>query len=649
LGENFDRFNFAIHKEKEMADFRKWFLALAMLVVVLGSVAPASAQNVVCTVAPAVIPNLRQEGFTELTGDILLSCVRGPSPAPTGGTAPQASISVTYSAPITSRIMTAGNAAGPLTDAVLTVDDPSPANQLVCGVANGTNALNPVGCLSVSDGLTYNTPTKYNVFQGQKTQTPSVNSITFYGVPVDAPMTSRTYRISNVRVDATVVPGGVAFLSPVYAFVSTGSSTSILVSNQSNGNYVGYVSQGLLTSASGTNPPFLQCQSYGNTVVGSVTFQENFVTAFKLQGANASTTGGSGSGSYPQNTPGTVYYTESGLEIAVTGGESGVADSPTELQTTISNIPAGVVISVDNWALSTTGAAGCTVNDGGQTICTTPSDATMILPVSSLPDPWMNTVTAVTDGSESSVQVVWAITNTNPQATDTLTFNIYASFTGAPGTPGSPATGVQAGELSSFYPTLPAANYAAPGPFPSFSSTKDVGTTPTSLFTVSLCQTILLFPYVTDFYGFDTGIAISNTSSDPLGATGASPQTGACSVNFYGTGASNLGTSGVYSSTADTTLTTGLIPSGTTWAFSLSGIDPGYNSTPSYGLVGYAIAICNFQYGHGYSFVSDTGIRNFAAAYLALIIPDAPRAPQPFICSANGGACSSETGEQLVH
>jgi hypothetical protein len=80
----------------------------------------------------------------------------------------------------------------------------------------------------------------------------------------------------------------------------------------------------------------------------------------------------------------------------------------------------------------------------------------------------------------------------------------------------------------------------------------------------------------------------------------------------------------------------------------MSEIDPGYNSVPTYGTTGYAIATCEFQYAHGYSFVSDTGIRNFAAAYLALIIPDATRAAQPFTCSATGTTCAL-TGEQLVH
>lgn len=155
-----------------------------------------------------------------------------------------------------------------------------------------------------------------------------------------------------------------------------------------------------------------------------------------------------------------------------------------------------------------------------------------------------------------------------------------------------------------------------------------------------------MFPYVTDYTGFDTGIAISNTSMDSLpSGQGAIGQTGTCSVAFYGAGgvASTLGTTGVYVSPS-------AIAPGETWAFSLSTIDAGYNSTATYGTTGYAIATCNFQYAHGYTFVSDYGIRNFAAAYLALIIPDTTRKAQPFTCSSGGESCAgSLAGEQLVH
>lgn len=610
-----------------MADFRRWFLALATLALILGSVAPASAQlAVVCNASAAVTPTLRHEGFTELTGDILLTCTGAPGahPTPAGTPIPQANITVSLSAPVTSRILT-----GSVTEALLLVDDPSPTNQDPC-----LSPTNPaVACSVMGDGgQTFNNPAKFNVFEGIKGG-PGSYSITFLGVPVDPPLTSRTYRITNVRVDATGVPSGAAGLSPVFAFVSSSSSTSVQINNPQN--YVGFVSNGLTVSTATTNPAFLQCQSY-NQSVGSVTFTENFATAFKVLTNGV------------QNTPGTVYNSESGLEITIANiGSAGMADTGTRLQTTISNIPTGVTISVDNWAQSP--AAVCVTSGDGCTL-TVPSDATLVTSTTTEPpaDPGFNTVTPVTDGTESSVTVVWEVTNTNPSAIDSLTFNVYASFVGAPGTPGTPTPNLNTGALSGFSPQLPA--YSSTGPIPEFSSTVNVATAPTTLFTVALCQTILLFPYVTDFYGFDTGIAISNTSSDPLGSSGAVPQSGACAVTFYGNGgiATTLGTSGVYSSTADTSLTTGLIPAGQTWAFSMSSIDPGYNSAPTYGTTGYAIAVCNFQFAHGYSFVSDTGIRNFAAAYLALIIPDVlPRAPLPFICSETG--CASQSGEQLVH
>jgi hypothetical protein len=65
--------------------------------------------------------------------------------------------------------------------------------------------------------------------------------------------------------------------------------------------------------------------------------------------------------------------------------------------------------------------------------------------------------------------------------------------------------------------------------------------------------------------------------------------------------------------------------------------------------LGYVIAVCNFQYGHGFAFVSDVGARNLAMGYLALVIPDPPRSATPFDCSALTGAgitCAA-TGEQL--
>ena len=68
-----------------MADFRRWFTVLAVLAVMACAasaqvgVSNGSANSLLaCTAAAAGTPELRPEGFTELTGDIVISCTGGP-------------------------------------------------------------------------------------------------------------------------------------------------------------------------------------------------------------------------------------------------------------------------------------------------------------------------------------------------------------------------------------------------------------------------------------------------------------------------------------------------------------------------------------------------------------------------------------------
>jgi RHS repeat-associated protein len=117
-------------------------------------------------------------------------------------------------------------------------------------------------------------------------------------------------------------------------------------------------------------------------------------------------------------------------------------------------------------------------------------------------------------------------------------------------------------------------------PVPRFADT----TSATNSFQVYVAPTNLLFPFVTNQAGFDTGLAIANTSAVPFGTT---PQTGACTLNFYGPTAPFV---------------TGPL-----------------NSNAAPGFQGYTIAVCNFQYAHGFAYISDIGARNLAMGYLALV------------------------------
>lgn len=109
--------------------------------------------------------------------------------------------------------------------------------------------------------------------------------------------------------------------------------------------------------------------------------------------------------------------------------------------------------------------------------------------------------------------------------------------------------------------------------------------------------TRLLYTFVLNTSGFDTGIVISNTSADPFGTTN---QSGKCTLTFF----DGSGTTPAF--------TTPVISAGTTYTTLASNIAPGFQ--------GYMFAECAFAFAHGAAFVSDVGARNLLAAYLALVV-----------------------------
>jgi len=127
-----------------------------------------------------------------------------------------------------------------------------------------------------------------------------------------------------------------------------------------------------------------------------------------------------------------------------------------------------------------------------------------------------------------------------------------------------------------------------------------------------------LFPYVTQGSGFDFGIAIENTSTDNLGKAGVSSatnQSGTCSLNFYGTGGSVTPSAAGTTFPGPTGSTGNVFGPGTGSATLLSVLDPGFT--------GYIIALCNFQYAHGYGYVfTNYGTANATVtSYLAIVLP----------------------------
>jgi hypothetical protein len=526
----------------------------------------------------------------------------------------------------------------------------------------GTMATCAVAGATTSCPAASSTGVAPNVFQGVV----SGNQVIFNGIPVLAPVTAgvtRVFRITNVRANAAGVGSlGLAGTTPLQASIAISGSTSLPVTNPVL--TAGFIQNGLstslrnsansggLSSTSGNSPlSFLQCNSQNNSSSGLTTtnngiaaflrFSENFATAFKTRvAATAITTGlggisnGAGAGIVQQNIPGTIYNSESGF-ILPTGGTqtAGLADFGTRLRAVFSNIPAGVriFVSTTNSASFGTNQASFGGNNGvGNTLLSTNTTSIAeLVQTETAPDfngqaPIVNPTNTIAPGyaiaevpltagtNGNSGEAVWEVVSTNPNVTENFDFPIWFVYSANPGG-GSPSLGSGRVNLS-FAPapglpgTSPSSSYtsASSGPIPRFVD----NSTASTLITISTCSTNLLYPFVTNENGFETGMSIANTTSDPFG-TGA--QNGSCYIQFYGDAAPSTNTTTTAPCTSAGACT-GAINSGKVFANTLSGII----GTGSF--QGYAIAVCNFQLAHGFAFISDTHATNLAMGYLAIVL-----------------------------
>jgi hypothetical protein len=130
------------------------------------------------------------------------------------------------------------------------------------------------------------------------------------------------------------------------------------------------------------------------------------------------------------------------------------------------------------------------------------------------------------------------------------------------------------------------------------------------IFTIGNCATNLLYPFVSSVTGFNTGMAIANTSKDPFGTANES---GVCLVNFYGDAAGGA-------VDPPQQKTSKAIPAGKVATFNLLFGNADWGITPVAGFQGYIIVQCNFRWAHGFAFISDPSNLQTAHGYLALIL-----------------------------
>jgi hypothetical protein len=629
-------------KEKEMVDFRKWFPALAVVALAFGAASTANAQQVAafsCVGNAGVPPIVRAEGLTELVGDLVLNC-NGGTPTPAGSLVPQANVQIFLNTNVTSRLV-----ADPWSEALLMIDEPSAAAQRYCSV-NGGCAITGVGGAAGSDGrsdgIDYDelstTGTVPNVFQGRQQ---GANSIVWLGVPIDPPGTNATriIRITNVRANANQL-GVSSTLIPtqIVMFISVTGTTSVPINNPQQ--TVAFIQPGLSFSIRQAVSSYLQCVSFNrdaatdtskalNNGMGTIVrFAEGFASSFKRRNVAAFTDANNSPVPIRQNDPGAIYNTESGFynptPAVVTGSSAnglsaaGLADHGTRLMARFANVPAGVslyaslypVVSCSDCGPSSRPAITAVRNATSATLTQArlvSTDANGAGAFSGV----VATNNSSFDGGAATAPIslnngagtaVWEVMNADPLIGQTYEFGIGVSYV-ANTSNNLPGLG-SATVAGSFAPLSTVTTASASAPIPRFADTSTART----IFTISACTTNLLFVFLTNQAGFDSGIAIANTSVDPFGTA---PQSGPCKLNYYGE------TTG--GGAAPAAQTSAVVPAGKTLTAVLStGGLYGIAATP--GFQGYMIAQCQFQYAHGFAFISDVGSNRVSEAYLALIL-----------------------------
>jgi hypothetical protein len=657
--------NLDFHKEKEMVDFRKWLLALAFVGLLLGvSSSAAYAQGNSFTCAVTAVPNIvRAEGIAELLGDLILNCSGG-TPTVAGLPIPLQNVVITVGGTnVTSRIegsTVPGTSTYLVSEALLLIDEPFPAapnpangapdvtnpatTQLGCIANNNTNcAITSLGVGLGAAGSYSGAAGHYNIFQGTQQ---GLNSISWSGVPIDAPGTAgtRVVRITNIRANASALAVGSTLIPTTISESIFVNGTQIIAINQGpNGSVVGNVTPGLVQSI-GLPGFYTQCNSVNTYLLGppndivtdsgiTVSATEGFRYSFKAQNfAQVQSVWGTAGGSLGANgvylAPGTPllqdvlnypYSTESGFSpdagaslVSPSAADyPGQADQGTQITFTVAGVGTGVTLYAPSYvylqgAYGTGTAVGVAVLTSGGTI-------PPVLLAGGTPTP---AAQVALTASGTTVSVTYEIYYSDPSVLETLALPIsveYVSNTSSniPAVTTSPATAVAGFSPQSSVITASPAGTPIPRFIPSPLS-------PASFYSIVSCSCNLLFPFVSNIAGFDTGIAIANTTADPFGTLG---QTGTVTLNYYG----NI---------VEPTTPSSPVPPGEELIFTLSsGGNFGVQSTP--GFQGYIIAQANFQFCHGFAFIS-TVSNSEAEGYLAIQL-DIPGLERTFQLGENKG------------
>ncbi len=434
-----------------------WVLPVVLLAALSmgGTIWGQGGGPLICNATAPVAPSVRGEGFTEATGDILISCTGGTAIAQ-GGSIPPVDITIAYNTQVTSRLsQLVGNpatSAGYGSEALLLIDEPGSGlpgygaslPQTLCNtpLTGCTATIGAVPGPTLNQAVSSGTTPAPNVYQGIVIS----NIVTFHGIPLLPPGLGgsvRVFRITNVRVNANPLAGGNSVgATPISASVTTSGATQLSAPVLT----VGKVQSGLVHSVSA--PASLsQCSAQTKISISTLTFGELFPTAFKTRVTAQSASPYAGQTSTPaQNIPGQTVNSESDFVFPLPGASfsAGLADYGTRFKATFNNVPAGahIFVSTANVVNGTTSVAVPTPIGGNQAnsaftgyaqLVSTGSTESISDGIATFPailstDNAGGVPIAELAFSAGTGSAVWEVLNTNPNSNEDFRFAVYVTY-----------------------------------------------------------------------------------------------------------------------------------------------------------------------------------------------------------------------------
>jgi len=434
-----------------------------------------------------------------------------------------------------------------------------------------------------------------SVFLGAYPGTVTGSTVSFSGVSY--PAGTFTLQVSNIRVNASTGGNPQVTESVLAQYSGPGTISQNAVATNVGSVNVGYVLPSLNVSLyqnanlqnlfyGGTSTSFGTCtgeplsNSNAPTPAFTLLLKEVFAGAFKTAPQEAGS-----------------------LQGTLGGATVGASTQATQLQVALTGIPSAATIYLP-----------ISVTSGGTTLSLQGSVSPLTSPNSlvGLPLNGAGALTGTATGpgvfgftpSGGAVTAIYSVT-ANTLTGTTFTLPVYLTVAGG-------AAPVNATAMTVAVTYTPTAALTGPASLiPTFAaSTASINT-----LTVSACTTSLLFPFITNVSGFETGLAIANTTTDNLGKNGASsasPTTGTCTISFYGNGATNPA--------AFTTTALGAYSASPAAAPVYANV---LTSMAGANFTGYAIATCNFNDAHGFGYIVDNfGQTNGTAqGFVAIVLP----------------------------